>query len=45
MLEKIEWLMPFFIQLVIQLLIDEMETEKATDISTKMVDVVLQKSC
>ena len=44
MLEKIEWLMPFFIQLVIQLLIDEMETEKATNISTDMVDKVLLKA-
>lgn len=44
MLDQIEWLMPFFIQLVIQLLIDEMESEKTATISTAMVDNVLKKA-
>jgi len=43
MLEKIKWLMPFFIQLVIQLLIDETESE-GNEISTKMVEKVLLKA-
>lgn len=43
MLEQIEWLMPFFIQLVIQLLIDETESENRP-IDTAMVDKVLQKA-
>lgn len=43
MLDEIQWLMPFFIQLVIQMLIDESESEKAP-ISREMVDKVLQKA-
>ncbi len=43
MLGKIEWLMPFFIQLVIQLLIDESEATESP-ISKSMVDAVLQKA-
>ncbi|MFN0014189.1 MAG: hypothetical protein ACKVU2_06535 [Saprospiraceae bacterium] len=43
MLEKIQWLMPFFIQLVIQLLIDESECEN-TPINDATVDKVLLKA-
>lgn len=43
MLEKIKWLMPFFIQLVIQLLIDETESE-GIPISTELVEKVLLKA-
>jgi uncharacterized protein len=43
MLTQIEWLMPFFIQLVVQLLIDESESEHAS-VSKEMVDKVLQKA-
>jgi len=43
MLDAIQWLMPFFIQLVIQLLIDESESENKP-INTEMVDKVLQKA-
>lgn len=43
MLDKIQWLMPFFIQLVVQLLIDESESENAP-ISEPMVDKVLLKA-
>jgi hypothetical protein len=43
MLEKIKWLMPFFIQLVIQLLIDETESE-GIPISIDMVEKVLLKA-
>lgn len=43
MLDKIQWLMPFFVQLVVQLLIDESESENAP-ISETMVDKVLLKA-
>ena len=43
MLDKIQWLMPFFIQLVVQLLIDESESEHAP-IGEGMVDKVLLKA-
>jgi hypothetical protein len=43
MLDKIQWLMPFFIQLVIQLLIDESESDN-TSINQDMVDKVLLKA-
>lgn len=43
MLAKLEWLMPFFIQLIIQMLIDEYEeTQKA--ISNKSVDSAFAKA-
>lgn len=43
MLREIKWLMPFFIQLVIQLLIDETESE-GLPVTSKMVDKVLLKA-
>ncbi|MBK6901425.1 MAG: hypothetical protein IPH04_01060 [Saprospirales bacterium] len=43
MLNEIQWLMPFFIQLIIQLLIDESESENVP-ISTPMVEKVLLKA-
>lgn len=43
MLDKLQWLMPFFIQLVIQLLIDESESENIP-ISEGMIDKVLLKA-
>jgi uncharacterized protein len=43
MLSEIQWLTPFWIQLVIQLLIDETESEHQP-ISNKMVDSVLAKA-
>jgi uncharacterized protein len=43
MLEEIKWLMPFFIQLVIQLLIDESESTQMP-VSAEMVDDVLKKA-
>ena len=43
MLQQIQWLMPFFIQLVVQLLIDETESANAPA-STEMVDKVLLKA-
>lgn len=44
MLEKIEWLMPFFIQLVIQMIIDEVESENSHPVSTSLIDKVLTKA-
>lgn len=44
MLGQIEWLMPFFIQLVIQLLIDESESAEGNVIDKNMVDKVLLKA-
>lgn len=43
LLDKIQWLMPFFIQLTIQLLIDESESNNAL-ISKEMVDKILVKA-
>lgn len=43
MLEQIQWLMPFFIQLTIQLLIDENEST-GKSVSPEMVDNILQKA-
>jgi uncharacterized protein len=43
MLKEIDWLMPFFIQLVIQLVIDEHESSN-TPISNSMVDTVIAKA-
>lgn len=43
MLDEIKWLMPFFIQLVIQLLIDELESEKGS-VTREMVDKVLLRA-
>ncbi len=43
MLQKLEWLMPFFIQLIVQLLIDEFEADKQT-IAPKTVDAVINKA-
>ena len=43
MLEQIQWLMPFFIQLTVQLLIDENENTGET-VSKNMVDIVLLKA-
>ncbi len=44
MLGKIEWLMPFFVQLVIQMVIDEMETDSGKAVSTALIDEVLVKA-
>ena len=44
MLDKIEWLMPFFVQLVIQMVIDEAESEGGQPVSTKVIDEVLVKA-
>lgn len=44
MLDKIEWLMPFFIQLVIQMIIDEVESESGRTVSTALIDKVLIKA-
>jgi len=43
MLDKIEWLMPFFIQLVIQMVIDEAESD-GQHIPKEMIDTVLAKA-
>lgn len=43
MLEKLQWLMPFFIQLVIQSMIDEYE-ETGIVLETSVVDKAFQKS-
>lgn len=43
MLDRIEWLMPFFIQLVIQMVIDEAESE-GQHIPKDMIDTVLAKA-
>jgi uncharacterized protein len=43
MLDRIEWLMPFFIQLVIQMVIDEAESEGQL-IPKEMIDLVLAKA-
>ncbi len=43
MLDKIEWLMPFFIQLVIQMVIDEAESD-GQHIPKSMIDTVLAKA-
>ena len=43
MLDKIKWLMPFFIQLVIQMVIDEAESE-GQHIPKDMIDTVLGKA-
>lgn len=43
MLQRLEWLMPFFIQLIVQLLIDEFEVDKQK-ITTKTVDAVINKA-
>lgn len=44
MLDKIEWLMPFFVQLVIQMLIDEAEQEGNKTVQKELVDEVLIKA-
>jgi hypothetical protein len=43
MLSKIEWLMPFFVQLVVQMVIDEVESNTKT-VSNKVIDQVLEKA-
>lgn len=43
MLDKLQWLMPFFIQLIIQMLIDEFD-EKGIMIGKEAVDRAFQKS-
>lgn len=43
MLKRLSWLMPFFIQLVVQMLIDEFETLQ-TPISKEQVDKVIEKA-
>ncbi|MCB0624452.1 MAG: hypothetical protein KDC43_11190 [Saprospiraceae bacterium] len=43
MLRSIDWLMPFFIQLVVQMLIDEFELH-GRPITTETVDLVLEKA-
>lgn len=43
LLEKLQWLMPFFIQLVIQILIDEYE-EKGHTITQQTVDIAVEKT-
>ncbi len=43
MLHKLEWLMPFFIQLIVQLLIDEFEVSQQ-GITTETVDTVINKA-
>ncbi len=43
MLDRLSWLIPFFIQLVVQMLIDEFETN-CKPITKKVVDEVLEKA-
>ncbi|MEM1322599.1 MAG: ATP-binding protein [Bacteroidota bacterium] len=43
LLSKLQWLMPFFIQLVVQVLIDEYETRRKT-IDQKFIDQAIEKS-
>ena len=43
LLEKLQWLMPFFIQLVVQVLIDEYETRRKP-LTKKLVDVAIDRS-
>jgi len=44
MLGKIEWLMPFFVQLVIQMIIDEAEALGNQPVSAALIDEVLLKA-
>jgi len=44
MLGKIEWLMPFFVQLVIQMIIDEAEALGNQPVSSALIDEVLLKA-
>lgn len=43
MLERLQWLMPFFIQLVVQMIIDEYEVEQ-NPVDTELVDTVIDKA-
>ena len=43
MLQKIDWLMPFFVQLVVQLLIDEYES-KQSPLTANDVDMAIDKA-
>jgi len=43
MLKRLHWLMPFFIQLIIQMLIDEFETQQEP-ITRAIVDRVIEKA-
>lgn len=44
MLDEIEWLMPFFIQLVIQMVIDELESDDGNPVQKELIDKVLAKA-
>lgn len=44
MLDKIEWLMPFFVQLVIQMIIDEVESLEGKPVSEAIINEVLMKA-
>lgn len=44
MLDKIEWLMPFFIQLVVQMVIDEVEADSKKPVQKALIDEVLAKA-
>jgi len=43
MLERLKWLMPFFIQLIVQMIIDEYELEQKP-VTKKLVDLVIEKA-
>ena len=43
MLERLKWLMPFFIQLIVQMIIDEYELEEKP-VTKKLVDLVIEKA-
>lgn len=44
MLDRIEWLMPFFIQLVVQMVIDEVEADSKEPVQKVLIDEVLAKA-
>ena len=43
MLERLKWLMPFFIQLIVQMIIDEYELEQKP-VNKELVDLVIEKA-
>ncbi len=43
MLERLKWLMPFFIQLIVQMIIDEYEVDQKP-VTKKLVDLVIEKA-
>jgi len=43
MLDRLKWLMPFFIQLIVQMIIDEYELEEKL-VTKKLVDLVIEKA-